>query len=174
MGYEIAEAFPDRLPDVLVYPTGGGTGIIGIWKAFGELRAAGWFGDATMPALPRMVCVQADGCAPIVRAFEAGAPSAEPWPNARTVAAGLRVPRALGDREILDVLRASRGAAIAVSDAEVLECTRRAGRLIPFMARLEHGKDLRGWTKLRYKLWRSLVPHGSIEPTEWVRALDRP
>src|SRR5262245_14563456 len=112
MGYELAEAFGWELPEVIVYPTGGGTGLVGMWKAFDELAELGWLKSA---ARPRMVSVQAAGCAPIVRAFEAGAARAEFFQNAATIAAGLRVPGPFADREILSALRASGGTAIAVS-----------------------------------------------------------
>lgn len=112
MGYELAENFDWTLPDVVIYPTGGGTGLIGMWKAFAEMRKLGWI-DAK---LPRMVSVQAEGCAPIPRAFEAGAQFASPWEDAHTVAAGLRVPQAIGDFLILRAIRESNGTAIAVSD----------------------------------------------------------
>jgi len=115
MGLELALQLAWRLPDVVFYPTGGGTGLIGMWKAWQELAALGWIAAP----LPRLVAVQASGCAPIVRAFEAGADRAAPWENARTVAAGIRVPAALGDFMILAALRASQGFALAVSDAEI-------------------------------------------------------
>jgi threonine synthase len=115
MGLEIAEQFGWELPDVVLYPTGGGTGLVGMWKAWEELEALGWI-DARRP---RMVAVQAAGCAPIVRAFESGAEEATPWANPHTAAAGLRVPAAVGDRLILSALRASSGAAIAVDESEI-------------------------------------------------------
>jgi threonine synthase len=123
LGYELAEQLDWALPDVIVYPTGGGTGLIGMWKAFDEMEALGWIG----PKRPRMVSVQAAGCAPIVRAFAGGKRFADEFPNATTLASGLRVPRAIGDFMILDVLRASRGAAIAVTDEEILAATRQIG-----------------------------------------------
>ncbi|HUE89590.1 MAG TPA: threonine synthase [Vicinamibacterales bacterium] len=116
MGYELAEQFAWTLPDWIVYPTGGGTGLVGMWKAFDELEAIGWIGSKR----PRMVSVQADGCAPIVRAFEQGTDKAAPWENARTVADGLRVPRAIGDFLILQAVRDSGGTALAVSDADMV------------------------------------------------------
>jgi threonine synthase len=116
LGYELAEQFGWELPDVIVYPTGGGTGIVGMWKAFEELEALGWIGRRR----PRMVVVQAAGCAPIVRAFREGRDRAEPWRDARTVAAGLRVPEAIGDYLILRAVRESGGAAYAVTDDEIL------------------------------------------------------
>jgi threonine synthase len=115
MGLELAEQYRWDLPDVIVYPTGGGTGLIGMWKAFDELEAIGFIGSKR----PRMIAVQAEGCAPIVRAFDAGARHATRWENAATVAAGIRVPQAVGDFLILDAVRASGGFAIAVSDAEI-------------------------------------------------------
>jgi threonine synthase len=116
MGIELAEQLGWTLPDAIFYPTGGGTGLIGMWKAFDELEALGWIG----PGRPRMFAVQASGCAPIVRAFEAGETSARPWDDAHTVAAGIRVPAAVGDFLILQAVRASGGAAMAVSDQAIL------------------------------------------------------
>jgi len=117
MGYEIAEQMDFTLPDVIVYPTGGGTGLIGMWKAFDEMEALGWIGAAR----PRMISVQASGCAPIVRAFEGGHDVAEAWSDPVTVASGLRVPSSLGDRLILDAVRRSGGTAVAVEDREMIE-----------------------------------------------------
>src|SRR5207245_7223638 len=111
--------FDWELPDVIVYPTGGGTGLIGMWKAFDEMEQMDWIGSKR----PRMVTVQAAGCAPIVRAFEEGKRFAEEFPNARTTASGLRVPRAIGDFLILDALRESGGSAVAVTDEELIEST---------------------------------------------------
>ena len=116
LGYELAEQCDWRLPDVIIYPTGGGTGLIGMWKAFDEMEQMGWIGSKR----PRMVTVQASGCAPIVRAFEEGKRFADEFPSAATVASGLRVPRAIGDFLILDALRGSGGTAIAVTDAELI------------------------------------------------------
>src|SRR5437763_12632579 len=121
MGLELAEQFEWRLPDVILYPTGGGTGLIGMWKAFAELKTLGWLESEK---LPRMVSVQSDGCAPIVRAFEAGPRFAEPFANAHTVAGGLRVPAAVGDFMILDAIRASGGTAIAVQEQRLTEWLR--------------------------------------------------
>lgn len=115
LGFELAEDLDWELPDVIVYPTGGGTGMVGMAKAFDELEALGLIGGAR----PRMFAVQAEGCAPIVRAFEAGARFAEPWSGASTRAAGIRVPSALGDHLILDFLRASGGGAVAVPEKEI-------------------------------------------------------
>ena len=116
MGYELAEQLDWQLPDVIVYPTGGGTGLIGMWKAFDEMERLGWIG----PQRPRMVSVQAEGCAPIVRALADGAHTAAPIAHPHTVAAGLRVPKAIGDFIILDILRRSRGTAVSVSDADLM------------------------------------------------------
>ncbi|MBV8343303.1 MAG: threonine synthase, partial [Gammaproteobacteria bacterium] len=120
MGLELAAQLKWRLPEAVFYPTGGGTGLIGMWKAWHELAQLGWIS----PPLPRLVAVQASGCAPIVRAFDAGAEAAMPWENAHTVAAGIRVPAALGDFLILRALRESRGFALAVTDDEI-EAARR-------------------------------------------------
>ena len=117
MGLEIAEQFNWELPDVIVYPTGGGTGIVGMWKVFQELEAIGWIDEKR----PRMIAVQAAGCAPVVKAWRDGAAQAEPWTNAQTTAAGLRVPQAVGDFLILDAIYQSSGAAIAVTDDEIWE-----------------------------------------------------
>jgi threonine synthase len=125
LGYELAEQCDWRLPDVIIYPTGGGTGLIGMWKAFEEMEQLGWIGSAR----PRMVTVQAAGCAPIVQAFNAGKRFADEFPNAATVASGLRVPRAIGDFLILDALRESGGTAIAVTDEELLSAVAEIGAL---------------------------------------------
>ena len=119
---ELAEQLVWQLPDVILYPTGGGTGLIGMWKAFAELRELGWIGDR----LPRMVAVQSSGCAPMVRAFEAGLEHAEPWEDAATVAAGIRVPAAVGDFLILRAVRESGGFAVAVNDESIVEARDRA------------------------------------------------
>lgn len=124
MGFELAEQLGWQLPDVVVYPTGGGTGLIGMWKAFAELEGMGLLGSPR----PRMVSVQAAGCAPLVRAFVAGARHAEPWRDATTRASGLRVPSAVGDTLILDALRASRGTAVAVDEADLDRAQADAGR----------------------------------------------
>ena len=122
MGLELAEQLGWELPDVILYPTGGGTGLIGMWKAFAELRELGW----VSAKLPRMVAVQSTGCAPMVRAFEAGLEHAEPWEGAATVAAGIRVPGAVGDFLILRAVRESGGFAVAVSDESILAARDRA------------------------------------------------
>jgi len=124
MGYEIAEQLNWKLPDVIVYPTGGGTGLIGMWKAFNEMEEMGWIGGKR----PRMVSVQASGCAPIVRAFNEGKDTAEPWQNAKTVASGLRVPQAVADFLMIQALHESKGTALSVSDDEMLAEIPRVGR----------------------------------------------
>src|SRR5438093_663826 len=134
LGYELAEQWQHRkssrardvwseLPDVILYPTGGGTGLIGMWKAFGEMEALGWIGRKR----PRMFAVQATGCAPIVRAFEAGEKNAAEFPNAHTIASGLRVPKAIGDFLILKILCDSHGGAIAIDDKEMIRAAREVG-----------------------------------------------
>jgi threonine synthase len=125
MGLELAEQTDYRLPDVILYPTGGGTGLIGMWKAFTELRELGWLPGGR---LPRLVSCQSDGCAPIVRAFEAGERFAAPFPDARTVASGLRVPAAVGDFMMLDAIRASGGCAVAGREGRIVEWMKRAAR----------------------------------------------
>ncbi len=123
MGYEIFEQLGERLPDAIIYPTGGGTGLIGMWKAFDEMETLGWIGSER----PKMFSVQAEGCAPIVRAWEAGEESAEAWQGATTYAAGLRVPQAIGDFLILQALRESRGGAVAIADRDMATWVGRLG-----------------------------------------------
>ncbi len=123
LGYELAEQSNWELPDVILYPTGGGTGLIGMWKAFDEMEAMGWIGAKR----PRMFSVQAAGCAPIVRAFEDGATSAVEFPDAHTRASGLRVPKAVGDFLMLQILRDSKGGAIAIDDETMIRVTREVG-----------------------------------------------
>lgn len=123
MGYELAEQFDWTLPDVILYPTGGGTGLIGMWKAFDEMEQMGWIGSKR----PRMVTVQSETCAPIVRAFEAGERFAEEFQNASTVASGLRVPKAIGDFLILDAIRASGGTAVSVTDEQLVAAVSEIG-----------------------------------------------
>jgi threonine synthase len=117
MGYEVAEQLDWQLPDAIFYPTGGGVGMIGMWKAFEEMEALGWIGGKR----PKMIAVQVEGCQPVVRAFERGEARSQVWENASTVAAGLRVPKPLGDFLILEAVRASGGTAVAVSDGELLD-----------------------------------------------------
>jgi threonine synthase len=121
MGYELAEQMGWRLPDALFYPTGGGVGIIGMWKAFAEMERLGWIG----PQRPKMIAVQAYGCRPVVKAFEEGADKCEFWKEATTVASGLRVPKPLGDFLILQAVRESGGTCLAVTDQELLDAGQR-------------------------------------------------
>ena len=152
MGYELAEAFGWTLPDVIFYPTGGGTGLVGMWKAFAELEALGWLQNTKRP---RMVAVQSDGCAPVVRAFESGAAFCDFWTNAHTLASGLRVPKSFADALILDDLRDSRGMAIAVSDAEILEAQRYLGRMEGIFPAPEGAATLAALEKLVHQKWIS-------------------
>jgi threonine synthase len=151
MGFELAEAFNLELPDVIIYPTGGGTGLIGMWKAFNELEALGWLGSHR----PRMVSVQAEGCAPIVKAFLAGSPRAEAWQNAHTLAAGLRVPAVFADRQILRVLAESHGTALSVSDEEILESQKRLAVGEGIFASPEGSAPLAALTHLLSQGWIS-------------------
>lgn len=154
MGLELAEQLGWELPDVIFYPTGGGTGLIGMWKAFAELEALGWIGSKR----PRMVAVQAEGCAPMVRAWEAGERHATRWEDAHTVAAGIRVPQAVGDFLILDAVRESNGFAMAVSDAAILEAVEDAARLDGLLLCPEGGATLAAW--------RAAVADGRVSPDE--------
>jgi threonine synthase len=156
MGYELWEEFAGRLPDVIVYPTGGGVGLIGMWKAFEELEAMGLTG----PQRPRMIAAQADGCAPIVKAFEHHAASSEKWENATTVAAGLRVPKALGDFIILADIYASGGTAVAVSDEALMSACRDMARLEGIFAAPEGGAGLAAIQRLRQQ--NALRPDESV------------
>lgn len=153
MGYELAEQFLalstqhsalGTLPDVIIYPTGGGTGLIGMWKAFDEMEQMGWIG----PKRPRMVTVQSSTCAPIVRAFEKGERFADEFENASTVASGLRVPKAIGDFLILDAIRASGGTAIAVDDEELVAAVAEIGRATGIFAAPEGAACLPALRKL--------------------------
>jgi threonine synthase len=141
MGFELAEQLGWQLPDAIFYPTGGGTGLIGMWKAFDELEAVGLIGSKR----PRMYAVQAEGCAPIVRAFERGEEFAERWENAATVATGIRVPRAVGDFLILRAVRDSGGAAIAVPEEAIVRAVEDVARDDGFLLCPEGGAVLAGW-----------------------------
>jgi threonine synthase len=144
MGYELFEQLDGRLPDVIVYPTGGGTGLVGMWKAFEEMETMGWIGAER----PRMISVQASGCAPVVRAWERGDDEAEPWKDAHTYASGLRVPRAVGDFLMLRAIRDSNGAAIAVSDDDMAESVRLIGATTGVFAAPEGGATAAAVSKL--------------------------
>jgi threonine synthase len=145
MAYELGEQLDWRMPDWIVYPTGGGTGMVGMWKAFDELERIGWI---TAGQRPRMISVQAEHCAPIVRAFEQGAARSEPWPNARTIADGLRVPKAVGDFLVLRAVRESGGTALAVTDAEMVAAMRELGRREGISAAPEGGASLQALKRL--------------------------
>jgi threonine synthase len=145
MGYELAEQFGWELPDVVVYPTGGGTGLVGMWKAFDEMEQMGWIDSRR----PRMVSVQAAGCAPVVRAFETGAETATAWEDARTIASGLRVPSAVGDALMLQALRESEGTAVAVTDEELVEATHEMARHTGIFACPEGGATVAAIRRLR-------------------------
>ncbi len=149
MGFELAEQMGWMLPDVIIYPTGGGTGLIGMWKAFDEMEQLGWIG----PERPRMVAVQSDGCAPMVRAFHAGEDFAEPWQAAQTMADGLRVPVAVGDFLILRALRQSQGTALSVPDQEMIEAARLIGRTEGIFACPEGAATLVAFRRLREQSW---------------------
>jgi len=144
MGYELWEEFDGALPDVIVYPTGGGVGLIGMWKAFEELGAMGLIG----PKRPRMISAQAAGCAPIVRAFDQHASVSEKWEHASTVAAGLRVPKALGDFLILEDIYASHGEAVAATDSELMDACKEIARLEGMLAAPESGAGMASIQKL--------------------------
>lgn len=151
MGYEVAEQSGWQLPDVIIYPTGGGTGLIGMWKAFDELEQLDWIDSHR----PRMVAVQAEGCAPIPRAFHAGEEYATPWENAHTIAAGLRVPSAVGDFIMLRILRESNGTATTVSDSALVDAQRHMSRLEGIFACPEGGATLAALEMLLKDEWIS-------------------
>jgi threonine synthase len=157
MGYELAEQLEWTYPDWIIYPTGGGTGMVGMWKAFDEMERIGWMSAASRP---RMVSVQAEHCAPIVRAYEQGAERSEMWLNARTVADGLRVPKAVGDFLVLRAVRESGGTAIAVSDAEMVQGMRELGGREGISAAPEGGAALHAV--------KVLVRDGRIRPRDTV------
>jgi threonine synthase len=150
MGYELAEALDWTLPDVIIYPAGGGTGLVAMWKAFAELETLGWLKNTKRP---RMVAVQAEGCAPVVKAFNAGARFCDFWTNAHTLASGLRVPKSFADALILEDLRASQGTAVAVSDAAILEAQRELGRMEGIFAAPEGAATLAALKVLVHQKW---------------------
>src|SRR5512133_780461 len=150
MGYELAESFGWELPDVIIYPTGGGTGLVGMWKAFEELEQLGWLNNTKRP---RMVSVQADGCAPVVRAFENGASFCDFWLGAQTIASGLRVPKSFADHLILQDIYDSYGTAVAVSDETILESQEELARLEGIFAAPEGAATLAAWQELIKKNW---------------------
>jgi threonine synthase len=145
MGYEVAEQLEWKLPQGIIYPTGGGVGMIGMWKAFDEMEELGWIGSER----PKMITVQAAGCAPIVKAWEAGKSTSEMWAGAATFASGLRVPKAYGDYLILDILKKSHGTAVAATDEEILAATRHWARVEGVFAAPEGAASLVAYQKLR-------------------------
>jgi len=161
MGYELAESFGWDLPDVILYPAGGGTGLVGMWKAFAELAELGWLeGEAGRGRRPRMVAVQAAGCAPLARAVETGAEEVEVWEGASTVAAGLRVPKPYAGKLILEAIRQSSGTAVAVTDEELQEAQRRLAREEGILAAPEGAATLAALEKLAVR--------GEVQPEERV------
>jgi threonine synthase len=150
MGYELAEAFEWGLPDVIIYPTGGGTGLVGMWKAFAELEELGWLENTKRP---RMVSVQAEGCAPVVKAFNQGAAFCDFWTDAHTIASGLRVPKSFADHLILQNIYDSHGAAIAVSDQSILESQKHLAELEGIFAAPEGAATLAALKELLRQGW---------------------
>lgn len=161
MGLEIAEQFDWLPPEVILYPAGGGVGLIGIWKAFDELRALGWMREVVRP---RLVAVQAEGCMPLVRAYEAGRAESEFWPGAATIAAGIRVPKALGDFLVLQAIRETGGVAVAVSDQQIEEAVRSLAA--------EEGTLVCPEGAATYAGARKLLESGAIHPDERVLLLN--
>ena len=157
MAYELGEQLDWQMPDWIIYPTGGGTGMVGMWKAFDELERIGWMAGGKRP---RMVSVQAEHCAPIVKAFEEGAERSEPWVNARTIADGLRVPKAVGDFLVLRAVRESGGTALAVTDAEMISAMRELGSREGISAAPEGGAALQAL--------KQLVAEGRVGASETV------
>jgi threonine synthase len=145
MAYELFEQLVGKLPDSVIFPSGGGVGVIGMWKAFDEMQELGWIGKQR----PRMIAVQAAGCAPIVKAWDEGKATADSWPEASTIAAGLRVPRPYGDYLVLEALKESRGTAIAVSDEEIKDAVQHWARTEGLFAAPEGAASLAAYRKLR-------------------------
>ncbi len=145
MGYEVAEQLGWKLPQGIIYPTGGGVGLLGMWKAFDEMEELGWIGSER----PKMIVVQSAGCAPIVKAWDEGRSSADFWPDASTLAAGLRVPKAYGDYLILEILKKSSGMAVAATDAEIMDAFRHWARIEGIFAAPEGAASLVAYRKLR-------------------------
>ena len=156
MGYEIAEQLGWQLPQGIIYPTGGGVGLLGMWKAFDEMEKLGWIGSER----PQMVAVQSEGCAPICKAWDEGKSTADFWPDASTLAAGLRVPKAYGDYLILDILNKSGGVALAVSDHEIMEAFHHWARTEGVFAAPEGAASLAAY--------RKLLERGFFEPDDVV------
>src|SRR5919106_1044275 len=150
MGYELAESFGWQLPDVIVYPTGGGTGLVGMWKAFAELEMVGWLENIKRP---RMVSVQADGCAPVVKAFQKGGSFCDFWTNAQTLASGLRVPKSFADHLILRDIYESKGTAVAISDESILESQKQLASMEGIFAAPEGAATLAALKELLQQGW---------------------
>jgi len=157
MGYELAESFNWQLPDVIIYPTGGGTGLVGMWKAFAELEELGWLENTKRP---RMVSVQADGCAPVVKAFQAKASFCDFWTNAQTIASGLRVPKSFADHLIMHDIYESEGTAIAVSDESILDSQSHLARMEGIFAAPEGAATLAAL--------KALIVQGWVQPDERI------
>jgi len=157
MGYELAEAFNWELPDVIIYPTGGGTGLVGMWKAFAELESLGWLENTKRP---RMVSVQAEGCAPVVKAFQAKASFCDFWTNAQTIASGLRVPKSFADHLIMHDIYESEGTAIAVSDESILKSQSQLARMEGIFAAPEGAATLAAL--------KELINQGWVQPDERI------
>jgi len=160
MGYEIAQQLGWRLPDAILYPTGGGTGLIGMWKAFAEMETLGWIAGRR----PRLIAVQAEGCAPVYRAFHAGADRCKLWPNAQTAAAGLRVPKPFADRLILQTLRESGGTAVTVSDDAMRQAQHLISRYEGIAACLEGAATIAALNPL--------IQSGQLRPNEQIVCLN--
>ncbi|MFC1922847.1 threonine synthase [Chloroflexota bacterium] len=157
MGFELAETFKWRLPDVIIYPTGGGTGLVGMWKAFLELQSLGWLESSH---LPKMVSVQSEGCAPVVKAFQSGSENCEFWENAETIAGGIRVPLSLADRLILEIIRESGGSAVAVKDSAMIAAQSQLAKQEGIFASPEGAATLAAVNQL--------LVDGTIQPNESV------
>jgi len=156
MGYEVAEQLGWKVPQGIIYPTGGGVGLLGMWKAFDEMEALGWIGSER----PKMVTVQSSGCAPIVKAWDEGKSASEPWPNAATLASGLRVPKPYADYLILGILKQSKGTAVAATDEEIVEATRHWSKSEGIFAAPEGAASL--------VAYRKLLANGFLKPEDTV------
>jgi threonine synthase len=174
MGYEVAEQLGWRMPQGIIYPTGGGVGLLGMWKAFEEMEALGWIGSER----PKMISVQAAGCAPIVKAWNERRDTSEMWPNASTIAAGLRVPKPCGDYLILDILMKSKGTAIAATDEEILAATRQWAKIEGIFAAPEGAASLVAYQKLRasgfFKPEDTVVLFNTGSGLKYLDVLDTP
>jgi threonine synthase len=172
MGYEVAEQLGWRMPQGIIYPTGGGVGLLGMWKAFEEMESLGWIGSDR----PKMIVAQSAGCAPIVKAWDEGKTSAEMWPNAATLAAGLRVPKPYGDYLILDILKKSQGTAVSATDEEIVEATRHWAKTEGLFAAPEGAASLVAYRKLRangfFKPEDTVVLFNTGSGLKYLEALD--